>query len=518
MKRSLLVCFLAISAFARLGYAQCASASSIYRFDYAGHTYKIVKEKVAWNDAASCAISLGGYLVEITSQAENDTLLARFAMAGVLPGYTVPSDGGGASYVWIGATDKWGEGVWIMDGNNDGQGTNFWNGQGIEGDGQGEPVAGQFFNWGGKSIGGNSTNEPDDFIAAQDGGAIALDFWKKGTVPPYLGIAGEWNDLNASNTLYYVIEKNCIDKTTTRDTAICEGQKVFLAGAFRTTGGVYIDSFKTSQGCDSILATTLSILGVDVQEIRDTICQGDSIEFGGQKRFVAGRFQSTFKSTFGCDSLVALTLTLTPKKTNTRTITICKGESVDIGGVQQSVPGQYPVTYVSAAGCDSTVTTTLNVISVDTSVASNGSMLTSNATTSTYQWIDCDNDNAPVSGATGQTFSPAVSGNYAVVVSQNGCTDTSSCYAASPSSVIENTFPAAIAVYPNPTSDKVTIDLGESYSAISVSVTAIDGREVRNAASAGSALTISMTELPSGTYFLHIEAAGKRALVKVVKQ
>lgn len=517
MKRSL-VCFLVLIVCARIGLAQCASASSIYRFDYAGHTYKIVKEKLAWNDAASCAIAMGGKLIEIESKAENDTLIARLAMAGVLPGYTVPSDGGGATYVWIGATDKWGEGVWIWDGNNDGLGTNFWNGQGIEGDGQGEPVVGQYFNWGGHSTGGASTNEPDDFIGAQDGAAIALDFWKKGTVPPYTGIAGEWNDLNATNTLYYVIEKNCIDKTTTRDTAICEGQKVFLAGQFRTTGGVYIDSFKTAQGCDSILATTLTVLGVDVQEFADTVCQGDTVEFAGVKRFTTGRYPATFKSSLGCDSLVALNLSVRPTILRTRTVTICRGESVDIGGTMQSEPGQYPVTYVSSTGCDSIVTTTLNVNSADTSVTSTGAMLTSNASGAAYQWIDCGNGNANVSGATSQSFSPSVAGTYAVIVTQNGCTDTSSCYAASPSSVIENNFPAPISVYPNPASDKVTIDLGDAYSSVSVKVTAIDGREVSSVTNAGSALTVPLTDLPSGTYFLHIQAAEKSALVKVIKK
>ncbi|WP_298781414.1 putative metal-binding motif-containing protein, partial [uncultured Polaribacter sp.] len=46
-----------------------------------------------------------------------------------------------------------------------------------------------------------------------------------------------------------------------------------------------------------------------------------------------------------------------------------------------------------------------------------------------YQWIDCDNNNAALTGATSQSYSPESEGNYAVkVVTSNGCTDTSTCY------------------------------------------------------------------------------------------
>jgi hypothetical protein len=44
----------------------------------------------------------------------------------------------------------------------------------------------------------------------------------------------------------------------------------------------------------------------------------------------------------------------------------------------------------------------------------------------TYQWVDCDNNYT--TAATGSaTFTPSISGYYAVIVSQDGCADTSAC-------------------------------------------------------------------------------------------
>ena len=155
-----------------------------------------------WEDAAAWAAQDGGHLVEINSQAEQDGVWAAFQSSGISTTYTVVNDGGGIAYIWIGATDKNIEGTWIWDGNNDGQGLNFYTGQGSWGAGNGSAVNGAFYNWGGTNT-TNGNNEPDDYGSSQDAAAIGLDAW------PAAGtgnIAGEWNDIDKSNTLYFIVE------------------------------------------------------------------------------------------------------------------------------------------------------------------------------------------------------------------------------------------------------------------------------------------------------------------------
>lgn len=65
--------------------------------------------------------------------------------------------------------------------------------------------------------------------------------------------------------------------------------------------------------------------------------------------------------------------------------------------------------------------------SVVNTVTQTGSLLTADQTGAMYQWLDCDNGNQPIISETNQSYTPAITGNYAVEVDMNGCVVTSSC-------------------------------------------------------------------------------------------
>ena len=115
---------------------------------------------------------------------------------------------------------------------------------------------------------------------------------------------------------------------------------------------------------------------------------------------------------------------------NSNTIAMTACDSLVWNGVNYTTSGIYNQTLTNVSGCDSVVTLDLGIISVDTSVlhAISSSTLTALATNATYQWIDCNNNNSPISGEINQTFSPISNGNYAVLITQNGCTASSNCY------------------------------------------------------------------------------------------
>ncbi len=188
--QSLLILFSAISFF-QTTYSQCVSDEShVYPFSYNSINYEVVKEKLNWTDAAACAASRGGFLAEINSQTEQDAIFSNVNNAGINASNTVASDGGGASYLWLGGNDLATEGVWIWDGNNDGTFTQFWQG-GVNGN----PVNGSYNNWG---------HEPDNWNNIQDALGLAVTEWPLGSGS--LGSPGQWNDVDATNSLYYIIE------------------------------------------------------------------------------------------------------------------------------------------------------------------------------------------------------------------------------------------------------------------------------------------------------------------------
>ncbi len=142
--------------------------------------------------------------------------------------------------------------------------------------------------------------------------------------------------------------------------------------------------------------------------------------------------------------------------------------------------------------------------------------LQANASGYSYQWIDCDNGNTPVAGATGQTFTPAVHGNYACEISNGNCTVTTACMA-STVGVAENTLSAAISVYPNPTSGSFKLALGKTYGEISIRIVDALGKTISEQ-SFGSVSTVELqlTGAP-GMYMLEVIADGKLARAALIK-
>lgn len=166
-------------------FGQCASSSNVHSFSYKGKTYEIIKENKTWVEASACAKKRGGILVEINDADEQNAIYSELvSKAHINNNNTIAQDGGGGAYVWIGANDFATEGNWVWDGNNDKKVTLFW-----VGDQSGKSIDGLFNNWG---------DEPDDY-GGQDALALSLNGWP-------LGEAGQWNDVDLNNELYFVIE------------------------------------------------------------------------------------------------------------------------------------------------------------------------------------------------------------------------------------------------------------------------------------------------------------------------
>src|SRR5690606_3721868 len=113
-------------------------------------------------------------------------------------------------------------------------------------------------------------------------------------------------------------------------------------------------------------------------------------------------------------------------------------------------------------GCDSLVTLDLTINSLPTvSTTTSGTTITVDQANATYQWLDCDNGNAPISGETGQSFTATQNGNYAVIVDNGNCSATSACVTIATVGLDENVgLTKQIEVYPNPTTENLTLNLG----------------------------------------------------------
>jgi gliding motility-associated-like protein len=107
-----------------------------------------------------------------------------------------------------------------------------------------------------------------------------------------------------------------------------------------------------------------------VAAISDTICEGETVTLGDTVLRTSGIFVRNISKSSVCDSTVTLTLKVNPVGKYTQNISICEGETLAVGDSIYSKSGTYQNNIPQKTGCDSLVTTVLEVISLNLSVSS----------------------------------------------------------------------------------------------------------------------------------------------------
>jgi hypothetical protein len=141
--------------------------------------------------------------------------------------------------------------------------------------------------------------------------------------------------------------------------------------------------------------------------------------------------------------------------------------------------------------------------SFNLAVSQSGATLIAQQPNGPYQWINCTTG-APVVGATGQFFTATANGQYAVVLSQGGCTDTSVCVTVTGINTGLSEDPAPnISIRPMPFDDQITLTLQSGPSA-ELFISDLSGRVILKdiVVQGGVSKTISTGTMGSGIYIL----------------
>ncbi|MCB0477444.1 MAG: T9SS type A sorting domain-containing protein [Crocinitomicaceae bacterium] len=153
----------------------------------------------------------------------------------------------------------------------------------------------------------------------------------------------------------------------------------------------------------------------------------------------------------------------------------------------------------------------------DISTTLSGETISAVNTGATYQWLDCNNNNSVITGETSQTFTATMNGDYAVELTENGCTDTSICVAIATVGIEENSFGDEFVVYPNPTNGTFTIMLPNTTHSGEVKVLSLDGREISSKQFQSNSLIPMEINEANGTYIIQVileDKIYKRLVVK----
>jgi hypothetical protein len=184
----------------------------------------------------------------------------------------------------------------------------------------------------------------------------------------------------------------------------------------------------------------------------------------------------------------------------TQSVATCGPYTWPQSGLTYSQTGVYTMAFAVANGCDSVLTLDFRLDTVQAGISNNGSTLTAlnSGPGITYQWIDCATGQ-PLQGVFQQSFTPTQSGNYAVVVANATCQDTSACEFVT---VAGNAQPmtASLIVFPNPNSGSFKVGTAQAWPLHQIRLYDLQGREIAQIDAQGKTEIEVVQSLAPGSY------------------
>jgi hypothetical protein len=151
-----------------------------------------------------------------------------------------------------------------------------------------------------------------------------------------------------------------------------------------------------------------------------------------------------------------------------------------------------------------------------TASASSNTITAMPATGVTYQWVDCSTGKSVIAGETNQTYVTTNNGNYAVIVTNGGCPDTSGCVAIIGMG-IRNISNNSVSIYPNPNTGAFSISTANLSGNTTMMIFNSIGEVVYSQVLTGREETIN-SKLAAGVYTVQlINPQGNKTLRLVVE-
>lgn len=153
--------------------------------------------------------------------------------------------------------------------------------------------------------------------------------------------------------------------TGNRSITICASDSFFAGGAYQNSAGVYYDTLVNNQGCDSVLATDLSLVNEFFTSFDKTICFGQTFVYNGSNYSSEGTYSQLLTSGAGCDSTVSFSLHVLPDislAASPNSAKLVLGDTVTISLITSN-PGEiisYSWSPTAGLSCNNCQTTTAN--------------------------------------------------------------------------------------------------------------------------------------------------------------
>jgi hypothetical protein len=312
------------------------------------------------------------------------------------------------------------------------------------------------------------------------------------------------------------VKKFCVAETSQATETICQGQSYNFGSQTLNAAGSYSEVFVNSDGCDSLVNLSLTILPTYSLNQAITLCAGESLQIGNSNYSQSGNYQTILTSQSGCDSTINTQLTVLSPLVTSEQQTICEGNYLVYNGDTLTIEADYDYVFQAQNGCDSTHTIQLTIENaLNPIITETDGILSSSALGDNFQWIDCNN-NLQINGAITNQFTPINDGNYAVEVTNNQCAWMSDCYTFSTVSLTQINEEGAYFVYPNPAVNAISINIPNGKSITSIIIADELGRMVKKFANDEIHSSLNISDLENGFYIIHIDEKGTETTLEFI--
>lgn len=320
-----------------------------------------------------------------------------------------------------------------------------------------------------------------------------------------------------------------------------------------TVDGTYDVTGTDVNGCTGTAQVSISILpvpNVTATSTAGTLCGGQGVTVNGHGAlsyawsnnvtdnvlFIpngTNTYTVTGTDANGCTDTASVQINVWPAPAvtiNSTANTLCNGESVTLSGVGANTYAWsngvvdnvaftptstvvYTVTGTDANGCTAMASTTVSVNSVDVSVTQTGATLTVAQQGAAYNWYNCTTGQDQLQ--TLQSYTANFNGSYAVIVSLNGCTDTSDCISVTSIGINDISANNGVLLYPNPANNQVNVTAQNMKQVMIYDAT---GRLVTNQVATTDMQTIDISVLPAGLYHVRVVTETGNSVLPLMKQ
>ncbi len=363
-----------------------------------------------------------------------------------------------------------------------------------------------------------------DFIYSEDGNQLIImedngpgDYIVSATIiQEYEGVeCSEMVSLNID-----ILE----DYDITINETLCPDESIIIHGTLYDQSNPLGTEFLTAQnGCDSILHVEIFFHPENRSELDITLCNDETIFVEGYEYgtlSIDTTILSTTLSSQGCDSIIDLSVTVLPEAIAEVDSTICQGESIDFEGMSYDEAGTYNFNFpvLTDNGCDSIIMLT---VAIYDSLAIGSDIISD--TGSGNGLIRLDIDESQVSDIIWSTGDQGIYelsglnfGDYEVMIMDiNGCS-YSLTFTVPLESSLDDSVLSNVGVYPNPFQEILYIGMENTkeyhfkvYNQNSILISS--GQIIDN--------SIDLKSLLSGLYFIEIidPKAEDKQVFKIVK-